>query len=188
MRVSQVDTSGTIRVPLKVLRSAGIEPGDEVELIEKPHEDDPTKKSLVIRSAEKKQSIFDPYLAVKEFHRKFGFADGASPKMPDVKTRRFRMNLIDEESSELEFALKAGDLTKAADAIADLLYVTYGTAVSLGIDIRPIIEEVHRANMQKEGGEYREDDGKLLKPEGWEEPKIAELIEEQQTDEEELPY
>jgi predicted HAD superfamily Cof-like phosphohydrolase len=61
------------------------------------------------------------------------------------------------------------------DALCDLLYVTYGAAVDLGVDLQPFFAEVHRSNMAKVGGRKRED-GKWLKPAGWTPPDIAGLL------------
>ena len=58
------------------------------------------------------------------------------------------------------------------DAICDLLYVTFGAAVAMGLDLDPFWQEVHRANMAKVGGPIRED-GKKLRPPGWTPPDVA---------------
>ena len=79
-----------------------------------------------------------------------------------------RASLIMEEAGEFEDAVANGDWIGAIDAICDLLYVTYGAASAMGIDIEPFFDEVHRSNMSKVDPEtgmpiYR-DDGKVLKP------------------------
>lgn len=89
-----------------------------------------------------------------------------------------RQDLIKEEMFETISALQAGDLDKIADGICDSIVVLLGTAVTYGIDVRPIWDEVHRTNMLKVGGILRED-GKRLKPEGWEPPNIRELLRQQ---------
>ena len=66
----------------------------------------------------------------------------------------------------------------AIDGLADLLYVIFGSAVAWGIDLEPFFNEVHRANMAKLSGPKRED-GKQLKPEGWQPPAIQEELDEQ---------
>ena len=73
----------------------------------------------------------------------------------------------------------AGNRT-VGDAVADLLYVTYGTAVSCGIDIEPIFREVHRSNMTKVGG-TRRDDGKWIKPDDYSPAQIEPLLKQQQS-------
>jgi len=59
-----------------------------------------------------------------------------------------------------------------ADALADLMYVVAGTAVAYGIDLGPILLEVHRTNMAKAGGSVRP----ILKPAGWQPPDVAGLL------------
>src|SRR5690606_37889754 len=71
------------------------------------------------------------------------------PTMPTGKIINLRLDLIEEEFGELWAALHRGDPVAVADALADLLYVTYGTAVACGIEIAPIWREVHRSNMAK---------------------------------------
>lgn len=129
----------------------------------------------------------DCYQDVLDFHQKFGCYVGTSPSIPTAGTPAFRQRLIDEEHGELREALEQGDLAGVADAIADLIYVVLGTAISYGIDIRPIWDEVHRTNMAKEGGGSRAD-GKILKPEGWEPPDIAGLLNEQCRGKEAAPF
>ncbi len=119
---------------------------------------------------------FDPFEAVLEFHRAFDVLVGPAPASPDAGVVDLRLKLIKEELAELEAAMAADDLIGIADGLADLLYVVYGTAVSYGMDIRPIFDEVHRSNMAKVGGAKRED-GKVLKPDGWAAPNLAPLLE-----------
>ena len=119
---------------------------------------------------------FDPFAAVLEFHRRFGVAVGERPALPEPAIVELRRRLIVEETSELAAALEKQDLVQIADALADLLYVTYGAAVSFGIDLRPVFEEVHRTNLAKMGGPTRPD-GKILKPDGWLPPDLAPLLE-----------
>lgn len=100
---------------------------------------------------------------VAEFHRRFSIAIGTIPAAPDEATRSLRVNLIKEEFDELQEALAQQDLSAIAKELADLLYVVYGTAVSCGIDLEPVFQEVHRSNLSKVGGSRRED-GKWVKP------------------------
>jgi predicted HAD superfamily Cof-like phosphohydrolase len=105
----------------------------------------------------------DEQRMVAEFHRRFGIAIGTIPVAPDEATRSLRVNLIKEEFDELQEALAQQDLSAIAKELADLLYVVYGTAVSCGIDLEPVFQEVHRSNLSKVGGSRRED-GKWIKP------------------------
>ena len=117
----------------------------------------------------------DPFEAVLAFHRRFECFIGSAPGWPPKTTAAMRRTLVSEEAAELERAIDDGDLIAVADALADLLYVTYGMAITFGIDIRPVFAEVHRSNMAKVGGPTR-GDGKILKPEGWQSPDIAGAI------------
>ena len=100
--------------------------------------------------------------------------------MVDPKTRDLRIALIKEELGELEEAGHKQNLTKIADAIADLLYVVYGTAVSYGIDIEPVFLEVHRSNMSKGDPEIvRASNGKILKSRNWTPPNLEPLLKTQ---------
>lgn len=95
---------------------------------------------------------------------------------PMVLSGEFRAKLIEEEAKETCDAIRAGDLVEAIDGLCDLLYVVYGAAVTFGVDLEPFFDEVHRTNLNKvENGSVRAD-GKLLKPEGWEPPRIAEML------------
>lgn len=105
----------------------------------------------------------DAQRMVREFHRAFGIMIAERPAIPDDATRTLRMRLIEEEFQELREALTRGEITGVAKELADLLYVVYGTAVSCGIDMEPVFQEVHRSNMTKVGGHKRAD-GKWVKP------------------------
>lgn len=86
-----------------------------------------------------------------------------------------RLDLILEEFAELENAVSYGDKVETADALGDLLYVIYGTAVEWGIPIDAVFDEIHRSNMTKAGGEKRAD-GKSLKPAWYSPPNIAKVL------------
>jgi predicted HAD superfamily Cof-like phosphohydrolase len=102
--------------------------------------------------------------SVLEFHETFGLEIGKEPNtLSGIDAIDRRINLIEEEKEELEEALYEENIEKAVDAIGDLLYVVFGTAVEMGIDIDPIFKEVHRSNMTKKGG-YKREDGKWMKP------------------------
>ena len=115
------------------------------------------------RGNEKGHSMTGEQRMVSEFHRMFGIAVRIVPATPDEATRSLRVKLIQEEFDELQDALAQQDLSAIAKELADLLYVVYGTAVSCGIDIEPVFQEVHRSNLSKVGGSRRED-GKWIKP------------------------
>ena len=121
------------------------------------------------------------------FHEAMNVGIGSTPVALDGDVLKLRIELIREEFEELVRAsafpfaevqihekcvgLADPDLPKTADALADLLYVILGWGVAAGIDLGPIFDEVHRANMAKTGGPVRED-GKRMKPPGWTPPDI----------------
>lgn len=115
---------------------------------------------------------------VLEFHKKFNCLVNNKPSIPSEKECQLRSDLIDEEYSELVDGFANKDIVEVADALTDLLYVVFGTAVSCGIDLEPIWNEVHKTNMLKENGGKRQD-GKILKPEGWQPPDINSLLKNQ---------
>jgi predicted HAD superfamily Cof-like phosphohydrolase len=115
---------------------------------------------------------------VREFHNKFGQPVVEKPTDPNWDRSDLRIRLMREELNETVGAILAGDLVEVADGLADLIYVALGTAIEYGIDMEPIFREVHRSNMAKLPGNMRED-GKVTKPEGWEPPRIAEILAEQ---------
>jgi predicted HAD superfamily Cof-like phosphohydrolase len=116
---------------------------------------------------------------VTEFHKTFDITVNDHPVRMGLAVHALRCELIREELEELEDAF--GSITKTADAIADLLYVVYGTAVSAGIDIEPIFAEVHRSNMTKVGGHKRED-GKWIKPDTYSPANIKLILDSQKKD------
>ena len=99
-------------------------------------------------------------------------------QLPNVATKNLRNRLIQEEFEEFQEAMQSQDLANMAKELADLLYVVYGTAVSLGIDMEPVFKEVHRSNMSKVGGHKRED-GKWVKPPTYSPADIQLIIQSQ---------
>jgi len=123
----------------------------------------------------------DWYKDIEDFHKAFGHHIGTWPTVPPDRVQRLRRKLIREEVNELLDGIDDNDLVKVADGCADSIVVILGTAISYGIDLRPIWDEVHRSNMAKVGGGKRPD-GKTLKPEGWKPPDIKGLINKQKGD------
>lgn len=109
---------------------------------------------------------------VRRFHAKFGVPVGGSPA---IRRAELRAGLIEEEARETCLAIMAGDLPGSIDGLCDLIYVCYGAALEFGVDLDVFFREVHATNMRKTGGATRED-GKIMKPPGWEPPRIAELL------------
>lgn len=112
---------------------------------------------------------------VADFHRAFGVTVGDTPA---IRGEILRGRLIREEITELLTAVDNDDLPNAVDGIVDAIYVLLGTAVTFGVDLEPIWNAVHASNMAKVGGAIR-DDGKVLKPAGWQPPDIVGLLHEQ---------
>jgi predicted HAD superfamily Cof-like phosphohydrolase len=115
---------------------------------------------------------------VRDFHQAFGQRIGDKPEFPDVSERTLRMKLITEEFNELCDAEEANDLVEVADALADIIYIACGTAVSYGIPLDDVFAEVHRSNMAKlvDGKVIRREDGKVKKPEGWTAPDVKGVL------------
>lgn len=86
---------------------------------------------------------------VKEFHDLFGVPVLDKPQLPVQERLHLRAKLIDEEAEETINALINNDIIEAADGMADLCYVVFGTALELGIDLQKVFDEVHRSNMTK---------------------------------------
>lgn len=110
---------------------------------------------------------------VRDFHGALDVPIGDSPA---IRRPELRAELIREEAEETIEAILRGDLVEALDGLCDVIVVVLGTAVEFGIDLQPFWDEVHRTNMAKVGGPVRED-GKRLKPEGWQPPDIAGILE-----------
>lgn len=115
---------------------------------------------------------------VRTFHRAFRCSEEPFPRIPDPAVVELRDRLIKEEFSELLQATSKENLSDIADAIVDLIYVLLGMAIAYGIDIRPVWDEVQKANLAKIGGGFRAD-GKIMKPKDWCPPDVAGIIQQQ---------
>lgn len=109
----------------------------------------------------------------------FGQEVKTKPEMADVEVAALRYDLIKEELEELFEALGNKDMVEIADALTDILYVTYGAGHAFGIDLDKCFEEVQRSNMSKLGTDgkpiYRED-GKVLKGPNFFEPDLEKYV------------
>jgi len=114
-----------------------------------------------------------PADAVLEFHLRFGLPARHQPldQLPDPEDQ-LRRRLLAEEYREYLDAADAKDTVAVADALADMVYVIYGTALHYGIDLDAVIAEVHRSNMTKTG----HDGGKAIKGPGYQPPDIAAVL------------
>jgi predicted HAD superfamily Cof-like phosphohydrolase len=115
---------------------------------------------------------------VEAFHSRFDILVRTVPTELNEETKQLRVRLIQEEFDELKEAMASGNLAAVAKEMADLLYVTYGTAVSYGIDMEPVFQEVHRSNLSKVGG-YKRADGKWVKPPTYSPAEIDPILEAQ---------
>ena len=116
---------------------------------------------------------------VKVFMEKFGQMVRTKPQFPDDKTMHLRLNLIKEELSELEEAMKTKNLKEVADALTDILYVTYGAGYAYGIDLDECFKEVQRANMSKLGEDGKpiyNEQGKVMKGPNYTEPDLSKFV------------
>ena len=110
---------------------------------------------------------------------KFGQMVRTKPQFPDEKTMQLRLNLIKEEISELEDAMKTKNLKEIADALTDILYVTYGAGYAYGIDLDKCFEEVQKANMSKLGEDGKpifNEQGKVMKGPNYIEPDLKQFL------------
>jgi len=121
-----------------------------------------------------------PQEMVRDFHDKFG-GDIDIPFSPNAVMLRHR--LIREEFLEVDqelfphddFRPVPIDKRKLTKELADLLYVVYGTAVTFGLPLEEVFEEVHRSNMSKlgdDGKPIKREDGKILKSNQYKEPNL----------------
>ena len=117
---------------------------------------------------------------VKIFMETFGQIVRTKPQFPDEKTTQLRFDLIKEELNELEHAMKTKNLKEIADALTDILYVTYGAGCAYGIDLDKCFKEVQRANMSKlgeDGEPIYNDKGKVMKGPNYSEPNLKQFLE-----------
>ena len=117
---------------------------------------------------------------VIEFMNTYGQEVRTKAVIPDKETVALRLELISEEVEEFWKACEDKDIVEVADALTDILYVTYGAGASFGIDLDKCFEEVHNSNMSKLGVDgkpiYR-DDGKVLKGPNFREPDLKAIVE-----------
>ena len=116
---------------------------------------------------------------VGTFMKTFGQEVKTDPDWPDEDTQKLRLELIAEELEEMWDAIENKDLVGVADALSDILYVTYGAGHAFGIDLDRCFAEVQRSNMSKLGEDgkpiYRED-GKVMKGPNYSPPDLKKII------------
>ncbi len=117
-----------------------------------------------------------------QFHHVFGLPLRTRPDVAVGEGQAvLRQALIEEEVGELRQASGDRDLVGIADALADIVYVAYGTAHVYGIDLDAVLDEVHASNMTKldrTGRPVRRADGKVLKGPDYRRPDVAAVLAE----------
>jgi len=123
------------------------------------------------------------YQQVKEFRQKMALPIGKQPQLLTPEQTSYFARFIMEELSEYLRGVEEGSIVDAADALADLVYVTLGMAHAMGLPFETLFNIVHEANMQKEPASdrirsLRGQQYDVVKPVGWEnpEPKIERLL------------
>jgi len=119
------------------------------------------------------------FSSVKKFMETFGQEVKNKAEFPNEKIQDLRVSLIDEELSELKEAIKNKDIKEVADALTDILYVTYGAGHAFGIDLDKCFDEVQRSNMSKldeNGKPIFNEQGKVLKGPNYYKPNLEKFI------------
>ena len=115
------------------------------------------------------------YQKVKKFMQTFGQEVKNTPAFPNEKITKLRIRLIEEELSELKVAIEDRNMVEVADALTDILYVTYGAGHAFGINLDKCFEEVQNSNMSKldkHGKPIYDNNGKVMKGPNYFEPNI----------------
>ena len=116
---------------------------------------------------------------VKKFMQTFGQEVRTKASFPNDKITNLRINLIREELLELEEAVEKKDIKEVADALTDILYVTYGAGHSFGINLDKCFQEVQNSNMSKLGKDGKpiyNEFGKVMKGPDYFKPDLSKFI------------
>ena len=115
-----------------------------------------------------------------EFNKAFEIPYLTTPGLSSDDLIELRIKLLTEEVQEYAEAARSGDLVEVLDALADIAYILAGTIINHGMQevYDEAFNEVHRSNMAKlvNGKVIRREDGKVMKPEGWQPPQLAKFI------------
>ena len=117
--------------------------------------------------------------SVKVFMRTFGQEIKDKPSFPSVKITQLRYSLIKEELNELKEAIDKNNLKEVADALTDILYVTYGAGHAFGVNLDACFTEVQSSNMSKLGNDGKpiyNENGKVMKGPNYFEPNLSKFI------------
>ena len=113
------------------------------------------------------------------FMKTFGQEVKNKPSFSTDKINKLRLDLIKEELSELTDAMKNKDLLEVADALTDILYVTYGAGHAFGIDLDKCFDEVQNSNMSKldeTGKPIYNENGKVMKGPNYFKPDLSKFV------------
>ena len=116
---------------------------------------------------------------VKKFMLTFGQEVKTKASFPDKKIVNLRVDLIDEELKELKQAVQKHDIKEIADALTDILYVTYGAGHAFGIDLDKCFKEVQDSNMSKLGSDGKpiyNEKGKVMKGPEYFKPNLGKIV------------
>ena len=116
---------------------------------------------------------------VKAFMNTYGQDVNENASFPDDTVVQLRVDLIEEELNELKEAIKNNDIVEVADALTDILYVTYGAGHSFGVNLDKCFDEVQRSNMSKlgeDGNPIYNDSGKVMKGPNYSAPDLKKLL------------
>ena len=116
---------------------------------------------------------------VKKFMETFGQEVKQKAEFPNNKITTLRYDLIKEELEELRIAMERKDIKEVADALTDILYVTYGAGHAFGINLDKCFEEVQSSNMSKLGEDGRpiyNDKGKVMKGPNYFKPDLSKFV------------
>tara|TARA_Y100000591_G_scaffold165572_1_gene142840 strand:- start:471 stop:842 length:372 start_codon:yes stop_codon:yes gene_type:complete len=117
--------------------------------------------------------------SVRKFMETFGQEIKEKPGFPNDKIISLRFNLIKEELEELKEAMKNKDIKEVADALTDILYVTYGAGHAFGINLDKCFQEVQKSNMSKlgvDGKPIYNDKGKVMKGPNYFKPNLSKFV------------
>ena len=117
--------------------------------------------------------------SVKKFMQTFGQEVKVKASFPSEKIVSLRVDLINEELSELKQAVQKQDIKEVADALTDILYVTYGAGHAFGIDLDKCFKEVQSSNMSKLGSDGKpiyNDKGKVMKGPSYFKPDLGKFV------------
>ena len=113
------------------------------------------------------------------FMKTFGQEVKTKPSLSTEKINKLRIDLIKEELEELTEAMNNKDLLEVADALTDILYVTYGAGHAFGVDLDKCFEEVQNSNMSKLGSDGKpiyNDSGKVMKGPNYFKPDLSKFV------------